>query len=137
VCLHALYHYRIPQALHVGEEASFEELAERCNLNVRDLRRLVRHAISNRIFKEARKGLIQHTAISKLMAEDPLFRDYIGVGTEEVWAASVQVSIVITGEEGLVDSNCRSDHSVYNCQPRLSRAQQNGTKLTISFYISF
>ena len=73
------------------EEATYAELAERCHLNEPDLRHLVRHAISNRIFKEVRKGVVAHTAISKLMAEDPLLQDYIGVGSEKVWGATVEV----------------------------------------------
>ena len=91
VCLHALYHYKILEALPIGEEATFAELGENCGLKEPDIRRLARHAISNRIFKEVRKGIVAHTAISRLMAEDPLFRDHIGVGSEEVWGATVEV----------------------------------------------
>lgn len=91
VCLHAIYHYKLAEALPVGEEATFEQLAEKCKLNVPDLRRLVRQAISNRMFKEVRKGVVGHSAVSKLLAIDPLFRDYIGMGCEEVWGAAVEV----------------------------------------------
>ena len=75
----------------MGEEATFAQIAQRCNLNKPDVRRIIRHAISNRLFKETRKGVVAHTAMSKLVVEDPQFRDYVGLGSDDIWAAAEKV----------------------------------------------
>ena len=54
-------------------------------MTVPDTRRLLRTAMTHRIFKEPRKGIVTHTAISKAIAEQPLLRQYCGLITEETW----------------------------------------------------
>lgn len=91
--LHAIYRFKIAQALPVGEERSFEDLSKTTGLNVVDLRRMLRHAMCNRIFRESRPGFVVHTAASKLLAENKLMYDFAGIGTEEKFLSAPRVSI--------------------------------------------
>ena len=69
---------------------SFAHIAASCNQNELDIRRLLRHAMTLRVFREPRKGVVAHTAASKLLA-DPCMLDWLGNTCEETWPAAVRV----------------------------------------------
>lgn len=75
----------------MGGEATFAQIAEGCDLNVLDVRRILRHAMSNHIFKEPRKGVVAHTAVSKILAQDPQMQAWTGVCVEDMWPSAAQV----------------------------------------------
>ena len=83
--LQAIYRYKIAFCFDVDEEISFQEIARRCSLNESDLRRLLRMAIANYIFREPRNGVLAHTAISKLLAQDPLVHQWVRLVCDEMW----------------------------------------------------
>ncbi|EEA24943.1 O-methyltransferase, putative [Talaromyces marneffei ATCC 18224] len=89
VCMRALYQYKIPFAFPVGEEATFGQIASNCNCSEAIVRRIMRLAMTNRIFKEVRKGVVVHTATSKALAEDEKFCDYVGMRCEEMCPAEL------------------------------------------------
>lgn len=76
--------YRFKVAEHVPTESgiSYVELSERCGLIESDLRRILRAAMSMRVFEENPAGVVRHTAISTALAT-PLCHDAIGFSTEE------------------------------------------------------
>ena len=88
VPLHAVWRYQLARIVPVGGEASFAQIAQQSGLDEAVVRRLLRHAMANRIFREVRKGVVAHTAMSRLLAEDPLFPDYVGVGCDEMLRAA-------------------------------------------------
>lgn len=88
--LQAIYHWEIATHLPVGEEMTYEELAQRCSIDLPQLQRLLRVAVSNNIFVEPQKGTIAHTAISKLLAEDVLVREWVGLVCVEMLPAAFQ-----------------------------------------------
>ncbi|MCJ1311798.1 hypothetical protein MMC25_005471 [Agyrium rufum] len=90
VSLQAVYSYGMATAFPVGEEATFAQIAEKCKLNEPDTRRVLRHAMAFHVFKEVRKGVVAHTNFSKLMAEDPAFRDFVGIGSDDMWIAAAK-----------------------------------------------
>ena len=90
--LHAIYHYRIATILPRNEEMSFEDLSERCGLNVVNLKRILRHAMAHhRMFREPRKGIVAHTAGSRNLAENEPMREWIGLTVAETWQSSSRV----------------------------------------------
>ena len=89
--MQAVYRYNMASTFPVGEEATFAHIAQKCGLSEPDVRRIIRHASSHRVFKEIRKGVVAHTAMSKLLAEDAQFRDYVGLGSDDIWGASSKV----------------------------------------------
>lgn len=75
----------------INETISFEALSTACGLNEVDLRRLVRHAMANHIFQE-REGRVAHTAASRILAENGLMGDIMGVMCEEMFPGAARVS---------------------------------------------
>ncbi|TVY81049.1 O-methyltransferase gsfB, partial [Lachnellula suecica] len=88
--LRAIYHYRMAQTFPVGGEATFQQISESCGLNEPDVRRILRHAMAHRIFREVRKGVVVHTGASQLLAQNQQLQSWTGVCVEEMWPSAVQ-----------------------------------------------
>lgn len=88
--MQAISRFKIATSFGIHDEATFDEIAEKCNINVTDVRRILRHAMTKRIFQEQRKGVVTHTAASRLLAEDSQMADWVGTSTEELWQAASQ-----------------------------------------------
>ncbi|OAG06626.1 putative O-methyltransferase [Paraphaeosphaeria sporulosa] len=80
--------YQVASKIQADEEVSYEELAQRCNVQVDAIRRLLRLAIAFHIFRETSNGSVSHSAVSRCMLEMPLVNDWIGHFCDEVWPAS-------------------------------------------------
>ncbi|PVI08121.1 sterigmatocystin 8-O-methyltransferase [Periconia macrospinosa] len=91
VALQAISHFKIATNLKVDEEISFEEIAQRCGMEVDDARRFLRMATTNHIFIEGRKGFIKHTAASRLLAENDLVNNWIGLVCDEMWPVGPKI----------------------------------------------
>lgn len=61
-----------------------------------NLRRLTRHAMTNRIFKEVSPGVIAHTAASKVLAEDGIMPDWVAICTEDIYPVSMAAYELMT-----------------------------------------
>ena len=72
----------------MDEEISYQELAERCEIDVDTVRRFLRLAIAFHIFRETSNGLIGHSAASRCMLDMPLVNDWIGHFCNETWPAA-------------------------------------------------
>lgn len=75
----------------IDSETSFEQISEKCGLNLIDTKRILRHAMTNHIFKEEKPGIVTHTAASKLLAENRLMEDFVGISCEEKFRAQAHV----------------------------------------------
>lgn len=73
------------------DEATFTEMASYSGLPEPYVRRILRHAMTYRIFHEPRKGVVAHTAASSYLAENSLMRQWVGMVSEEMWPAAVKV----------------------------------------------
>jgi hypothetical protein len=93
VSLHAIHHFGVARRFPPGEQVSFAQLADSTGLSEQILRRLLRHAMAMRVFSEPRRGMVAHTAASKLLAE-PQVDNWLGVGCEEMWPAALRVTSV-------------------------------------------
>ena len=88
--MQAITRFNIASIFPVHEEATFAEISNACGLDEQIVRRILRHAITKHIFKEPRKGVVAHTAASRLLAENAEIRDWVGVNTDELWQAASQ-----------------------------------------------
>lgn len=88
--MQAISRFNIARSFPVHEEASFADIAKTCGVNELDVRRILRHAMTKRIFHESRKGFVTHTAVSRLLAEDSQMADWVGTNTDELWQAASQ-----------------------------------------------
>ncbi|KUI73939.1 Sterigmatocystin 8-O-methyltransferase [Cytospora mali] len=85
-----LYRYRIAQHVPVDGAVTFDVLAARCGLDESDVRRIVRAAISLRIFEEDDQGFVTHNAISRALTAT-LTHDGLGFFTEEYMPAALKL----------------------------------------------
>lgn len=46
--------------------------------------------MTKRIFQEPRKGVVTHTAASRLLVEDEQTADWVGASTDDLWQAAAQ-----------------------------------------------
>lgn len=91
VSLHSIHRYGIARCLPQDHAVSYPQLAHLTGLEPELLKRLVRHAITHRVFKEPKKGFVEHTATSRLLAGSKA-DSWMGVGCEEMWPAALKVS---------------------------------------------
>ncbi|KAG8526577.1 uncharacterized protein KY384_008778 [Bacidia gigantensis] len=87
--LQAVYHYKIASLIPLDGSATYVELSEKSGLNEIDLRRVVRHAMTNHVFQE-REGRVAHTAASRILKEEGTMADIVGIMTEELFPGSAR-----------------------------------------------
>ena len=73
-----------------GGQISFSDIAKQTELSEQIIVRLLRHAMTMRVFREPEPGMVAHTQASKMLAS-PFMNDWLKVGTEEMWPAAVKV----------------------------------------------
>ena len=96
ITLHAIYRFGLATSFPDNKEATFEEISQLSGLGASHVQRLLRHAMTHRIFCEPRKGVVAHTAASKYLATNPLMHEWVGMVYEEMWpAASKACSVLI------------------------------------------
>ncbi|KAG9243416.1 S-adenosyl-L-methionine-dependent methyltransferase [Calycina marina] len=88
--LHAIYHYKIAKSFPVNSTATFAEIAEKVGLDEVNVKRFLRHAMTNRIFHEPSPGVVAHTAGSRVLAENQAMDAWVGFCVEDIWPASSQ-----------------------------------------------
>ncbi|KUI59276.1 6-hydroxytryprostatin B O-methyltransferase [Cytospora mali] len=86
----AVTRFGLARNLPVGSETTFAELAASSGLAESDVRKLVRYAVSQRIFEEPQPGVIAHSAASRVLAEDSAMHDYVATCSDELWQAAAQ-----------------------------------------------
>jgi hypothetical protein len=74
-----------------GGNVTFDEIAGRTGLAKYAVRRLVRHAITMRIFDEPEYEVITHSKISKFLTI-PYINGWVGFEARDTWPANARVS---------------------------------------------
>ncbi|KAI0182297.1 S-adenosyl-L-methionine-dependent methyltransferase [Xylaria flabelliformis] len=83
--LQAMRRFKVAEKFGLDEKVSFEFLSQACDVNIVDLSRLIRHAMTNHIFREDENGLVAHTAASRVLRENVLLTSLVGILTEELF----------------------------------------------------
>lgn len=86
----AIYHFKIGDYVPVNGDTTFEEVAEKAGMALRDFQMVVRYAMTNFIFHEPRPGIIAHTAASRVLKENRLIASMMGMFTNEIFPALVK-----------------------------------------------
>lgn len=73
-----------------GGQISFAEIAKHTGLGEPTVRRILRHAMTMRIFREPEPGMVAHTKVSKMLAI-PHVNDWQYTGSHEMWPAAAKV----------------------------------------------
>lgn len=89
--LQIVNHFGLAKLVPLGGSIALAELQEKTSLDAVNLARVLRHAMTNRIFCEPSHGVIAHTAASRALAEDQSLQDWVGYNLEDNFPASAHV----------------------------------------------
>ncbi|KAF7527536.1 hypothetical protein G7054_g10430 [Neopestalotiopsis clavispora] len=87
VSLQAISRFNMASLVPAGGQTTYANIAEQTGLDERSVRRVIRHAITMRVFREPEPGVVAHTQASKALT-NPIANDWVSCGTEEMWPAS-------------------------------------------------
>ncbi|KAF2738874.1 S-adenosyl-L-methionine-dependent methyltransferase [Polyplosphaeria fusca] len=114
VNLHAVCRFDIATKFPQDQEtASYEELGKVAGLSESDVRRVVRGAITNHVFKEQQPGRVAHTAASRFLAQNRLARQWIEMASIETMPASMFMVPAMTKWPGSGEPNEAGYNVVY------------------------
>ncbi|KAH8660841.1 O-methyltransferase [Tricladium varicosporioides] len=88
--LKAIYHYQIAKSFPVNGTATYAQIAEKTGLDEANVRRFMRHAMTNRIFKEISPDTVAHSAASRVLAEDGAMDDWVGFCVDDLLPAATK-----------------------------------------------
>ncbi|PHH83547.1 hypothetical protein CDD83_2962 [Cordyceps sp. RAO-2017] len=89
--LQVINSFEIAKLVPLDAPISLAELQTKTSLDPVNLARVLRLAMTNRIFREVSPGVIGHTASSRLLAQDVGLQDWVGFNSEEVFPAAAKV----------------------------------------------
>jgi|SRR3569833_570298 len=87
-----MWEFRVAEAVPLEGSITYEDLTSKVvelndglHIPVLNLRRLIRHAMTNRIFCEPSKGRVAHTRTSRLLLEDAPLNNWVGFMCKDLW----------------------------------------------------
>lgn len=93
VSVKILLRFSVDKSFPVGEEATFEAISQKSGLDVRNVTRLIRHAIYNHhFFQESKAGIVVHSGLTALLNREPLVRNALQFMLDEFWPAGVRAA---------------------------------------------
>jgi len=90
--LGVINHFSIHKAVPLDGEASFSEIAISTGLTEDFTNRIIRYAMTSYIFEEPRPGFVAHTASSRVLLENKLFRGMVAHTANEVFECVVKIT---------------------------------------------
>jgi hypothetical protein len=111
--LQAVYEFKIAEAVPLSGSISYQDLADKVNVPMLNLRRLIRHAMTNHIFHEPEKGFVAHTRTSRLLLEDPPLTNWVGFMMNDLWLPIAHVVKAMKKWPGSGESNETSVNLAY------------------------
>ncbi|ROW15360.1 hypothetical protein VPNG_02376 [Cytospora leucostoma] len=101
----AVARFNLAQAFPVEGEITFRELSSAVGLGETHIRKLVRHAMTQKIFCEPRPGVVAHSACSRLIAEDEAIHSYLRFKTDDLWHAAFHTCDAVAKWPGSEEPN--------------------------------
>lgn len=89
--LHWIYHFKIAEAVPLDRAVTFAEIAKARGVDEDYLKRILRYAMTNRIFREPEAGLVAHTSVSALLVRSKSLNDWVGYTCEETYPSSAKL----------------------------------------------
>jgi len=87
-----MWEFHVAEAVPLDGSITYEDLTAKVSelngglhIPVLNLRRLIRHAMTNRIFYEPSKGRVAHTRTSRLLLEDIPLNNWVGFMCNDLW----------------------------------------------------
>jgi hypothetical protein len=92
VSLQAISRFNIANLVPVGGQISFDEIAKQTGLGPTMTRRMLRHAMTMRLFREPEHDMVAHTKVSRAL-QDIDISNWLRGGCEEMWPTALRVSL--------------------------------------------
>ncbi|KAI1470345.1 S-adenosyl-L-methionine-dependent methyltransferase [Daldinia caldariorum] len=89
LCLQAIAEFKIAEKVPPNGQVSFADIASQTPMTTDMTARILRHAMTMRVFREPEPGMVAHTAASKLLRH-PAANDWLHAGAEEIWPAATK-----------------------------------------------
>ena len=83
-----LCHFKISEAVPLVGSVSYEQVADACNIDELQLRRILRFAMTNNLFRELSPDEVAHTTYSAVLITDPSTRAVVAYQCLEAFPAS-------------------------------------------------
>ena len=109
-----MYEFKVAEAVPLSSSISYQELADKVDVPMLNLRRLIRHAMTNHIFHEPEKGYVAHTRTSRLLLENPPLNAWVGFMTNDLWIPIANVVNAMKKWPGSGESNETGVNLTYN-----------------------
>ncbi|KAK3319880.1 S-adenosyl-L-methionine-dependent methyltransferase [Cercophora scortea] len=104
--LQATVRFGLAKTFPPGSETTFGAMAAATGVvSEPNVRQLVRHAVTKNIFREPRPGVVAHSSISRLLAEDSLIADWAGAAFDDLWQAAAQTCNALAKYPGSEEPN--------------------------------
>ncbi|KAK0656883.1 putative O-methyltransferase [Cercophora newfieldiana] len=87
--------FNLANSFPANTTTTFAQMAAFSNLPESTIQRIVRHAITNRVFAEPTKGTIAHTSMSRAVASFPHFADTIDLFRDTLWPSAPRLADAI------------------------------------------
>ncbi|KAH7304182.1 S-adenosyl-L-methionine-dependent methyltransferase [Stachybotrys elegans] len=94
VSIDSIVRFKILDMIPSGGQVSFDEIADKTNLDKRLIRRLLRHAITMRILAEPEPDMVSHTKTSKFLAI-PYISAWATFESHDTWPAIPRIGEAI------------------------------------------
>jgi len=106
--------FDIAKHVPLDGEASYAAIAKATGQDETNIRRVIRHAITNRIFREPRDGFVAHTAASAVFVKDQQMADWSGLCSIEFFGAAAKTVEAMKQYPGSQEPN-ETGYSLYHC----------------------
>jgi hypothetical protein len=100
-----MYEFKVAEAVPLSGSISYQDLAQKVDVPMLNLRRLIRHAMTNHIFHEPEKGFVAHTRTSRLLVENLQMHAWVGFFSKDVWLPIANVVNAMKKWPGSGESN--------------------------------
>jgi hypothetical protein len=91
VSLRAVIRYDIARSFPTDSTITIPEIAEKSGLNVDDVQRIIRHALTQGLFREPRSGAIAHSATTQAIVKVPYDADWLAAALQRMGTVSGHV----------------------------------------------
>ncbi|KAI1358363.1 O-methyltransferase-domain-containing protein [Xylaria arbuscula] len=82
-------HLGIAEMVPLGGQISFQEIAAKTGLNEQIIGRILRFAITMRVFREPEPGMLAHSNVSKAITDSSL-NDWLKAASRDLWPAATK-----------------------------------------------
>jgi hypothetical protein len=84
-------------------DVSYDDLSKTVNVSASVLRQVLRAGMPYHMFYEPRPGHVAHTATTKVIAQEPLIKDWTGLSTDVLYPASIGLTEALRKEPAAND----------------------------------